>query len=481
MAITRHTPLGRRSVNHQRYHNEWFIAQRQLAVPASLSPTAVLALRVALAFALITILAACSSAPKRTLPLESTRTVPWGALTRSDLGLFESAAPGHDAVLKARIERMQQASEGRIPLRMLAISGGGIKGNYGTGVLVGWSESGKRPEFDVVTGVSVGAMMAPFVFLGSDYDEQLSASGAEAVTILSADEARPRLFKTGSTYVGEQFTALAERWYTSELIEAVAEQYRQGRRLFIGTTNLDGRNFIIWDLGMIAASERADRETVFRKALIASASFPLLFPPVMFDVDTPEGPAEQMHVDGGVTHNVFIADHDGNWARVLEDMELDYDDFCFDVYALHNGYLRIRPLKPAVENKMRPFAGAALDAMGTTNAESGIYNLWLLSMITGARFNLVSIPKEIQYAQSMRDVKPTETRKMYEMGLARGRSGTPWHSMNPPSDRGQLQHLVGGEPLGDAFERNYFQQTLSQDDEAGAARRGQAGSHCSVR
>ena len=98
---------------------------------------------------------------------------------------------------------------------MLAISGGGIKGNYGTGVLVGWSESGKRPQFDVVTGVSVGALMAPFVFLGSDYDEQLSASGADAVTILSADEARPRLFKTGSPYVGEQFTTLAERYYTS--------------------------------------------------------------------------------------------------------------------------------------------------------------------------------------------------------------------------------------------------------------------------
>ena len=128
---------------------------------------------------------------------------------------------------------------------------------------------------------------------------------------------------------------------------------------------------------MIAASERADKETVFRKALVASASFPMLFPPVMFDVDTPGGKAEQMHVDGGVTHNVFMADYDGNWTRVLEDMGLDYNDFCFDVYALHNGYLRIRPLLPAVENKMCPFAGAALDALSTSNSESGTYKLWL--------------------------------------------------------------------------------------------------------
>lgn len=429
---------------------------------------------------LATLLSACSTALPRTLPLESTRELPWGVVKRGDQHKFESASPGYDAILRARTERQQQASEGPIPLRMLAISGGGIKGNYGTGVLVGWSESGKRPEFDVVTGVSVGALMSPFVFLGSEYDEELRASAAEAVTILGAKESRPKLFRTGSPYVGEQFTALAERWFNSELIEAVAEQYRQGRRLFIGTTNLDGREFAIWDLGMIAASDRVDKESVFRKALVASASFPLLFPPVMFDVDTPGGKAEQMHVDGGVKQNVFMADYDGNWGRVLEEMGLDYSNFCFDVYALHNGYLRIHPLQPAVENKMIPFVGAALGAMATSNSEGGIYNLWLLSMIVGARFNLVSIPPDIQYAQSMSDVDPDETKKLYEVGLARGRSGSPWQSLHPPSDQDQLKYLVGGETLGDAFERDFLQQTLQQEGAAGTNYKAEAASHCTA-
>ena len=159
-------------------------------------------------------------------------------------------------------------------------------------------------------------------------------------------------------------------------------------------------------------------------------------------------------------------------------MGLDYDDFCIDVYALHNGYLRARPLQPAVDNKVMPLAGASLGAMGNSIAETGIYNLWLLSMISGARFNLVSIPPDIQYAQSMSDVKPEETRRMYEVGRARGRSARPWHSMNPPSDSSQLKYMVGGEPLGDAFERNYFQQMASQSSSADAR---QPPNHCAAR
>jgi hypothetical protein len=116
--------------------------------------------------------------------------------------------------------------------------------------------------------------------------------------------------------------------------------------------------------------------------------------------------------------------------------------------------------------------------MSASNAEGGIYNLWLLSMITGASFNLVTIPKEIKYGQSLSDVNSAETKKLFEAGLARGRSGKPWHRMNPPSDRNQLQYLVGGEPLGEAFERNYFQQTLSQENTAGSDYIDKPASHC---
>ena len=192
------------------------------------------------AVALAALVGACAPQPERTLPVDSVHEKPWGALTVGEGLEFEAATPDYDRILAERVKRQQRLADGRIPLRILAISGGGIKGNYGSGVLVGWSESGRRPEFDVVTGVSVGSLMAPFVFLGSDYDSELKASAAEAVNILSSSKARPRLFKTGSPFVGESFRALAERWYTNELIQAVAVEHLKGRRLFVGTTNLDG-------------------------------------------------------------------------------------------------------------------------------------------------------------------------------------------------------------------------------------------------
>ncbi len=418
------------------------------------------------------LLCACVSQPERTLPSEATRDKPWGALTVDEGLEFEAATPNYDSILTERVKRQQQRSQGRIPLRILAISGGGIKGNYGAGVLVGWSESGRRPEFDVVTGVSVGSLMAPFVYLGSAYDRELGASAAEAVGILSSSKSRPKLFKTGSPYVGESFRALAQRWYTDELIEAVAVEHLRGRRLFVGTTNLDGRDFTVWDLGMIAASQHPDKGEVFRKALVASASVPMLFPPVMFNVDTVDGQAEQMHVDGGFHDNVFIADYDSNWARIRELLALDEQDFCVDTFVLHNGYLNERPLQAPVKNKMIPFISASLDSIMSKNARGGVYELWLSSMIFGARFNLVAIPADIQYATSLSDVNPEETSRMFEVGRTRGKTGQPWQVIPPPDSLYELRRALGGEPLDQAFDRSYYRHVVSQveqDDPSGGA------------
>lgn len=429
--------------------------------------------------ALLLSITACSPAAKRTLPEALTRAVPWGALQPGEQLLYDAAHPNYDAILKARTGRIQSATEGRIPLRMLAISGGGIRGNYGAGVLTGWSQSGKRPEFDVVTGVSVGALMAPFVFLGSAYDKQLRESAVEAVTILSSKKARPKLFRTGSAYVGEAFDDLARRHFNDALIHAVAVQYLRGRRLFVGTTNLDGQEFTVWDLGMIAASDRPDKAEVFRKALIASASVPMLFPPVMFKVDTPAGADEQLHIDGGMTNNVFMVDYDGNWERVLREMELDSDDFCVDGYALHNGYLDERPLKPPVENRMVPVIGATVETLMSTNAANGIYKLWLSAMVTGTRFNVIAVPADIEYANSLSDVKPEETDRLFEVGRTRGLTGAPWHTLLPPADSVGLKNMVAAETLANAFERNYLEQSMESGRQDSGAAAGRADAFCS--
>ena len=414
-----------------------------------------------LGLVLLVLFSGCASQPERVLlPLEHTRAAPWGALERNEEGIFEAAsAQDYDAILARRVvSKREKHPEGKIPIRALAISGGGLRGNYGTGVITGWSESGQRIEFDIVSGVSVGALMAPFVFLGEAFDGQLLKSASEAVEILSSSKARPSLLRSGSPYVGESFDALLEKWLTPELIDAVAVQHRLGRRLFVGSTNLDGRTFTIWDLGMIAASDRPEKVMVFRKAILASASVPLVFPPVLFDVNTPEGTGQQLHVDGGVQHNVFMADYDANWVRVLDQAQMSVEDLRVELYVLHNGYLSAGPPKEAVENSVFPIVGASFGALFNKSVEEGIYTLWLLSMISDSQFNLVHIPNELQIASSVSQVSPADAKYLFTHGQARGKTGNPWHTLEPPEDKSELLWMIGGEPLANAFERKYFQQ-----------------------
>ena len=78
------------------------------------------------------------------------------------------------SVLRAQVAQLPTLN-GADPFSVLALSGGGEHGAFGAGLLCGWSETGHRPTFSIVTGISTGALMAPFAFLGSAYDQRLKA------------------------------------------------------------------------------------------------------------------------------------------------------------------------------------------------------------------------------------------------------------------------------------------------------------------
>ncbi len=189
----------------------------------------------------------------------------------------------------------------------LALSGGGADGAFGVGMLVGWTEAATRPEFDVVTGISTGAMIAPFAFLGSSYDRTLK----EAYT---THEPWTIVREGGlSTILGEAalvdnslLVGLIDQYVTPEVLSAVAREYRRGRRLYIGTTELDAQRPVVWDMGAIAIQGDANALRLFRKVLIASTSIPSVFPPVLFSVHRDGSTYDEMHVDGGVTREVFL-------------------------------------------------------------------------------------------------------------------------------------------------------------------------------
>ena len=185
----------------------------------------------------------------------------------------------------------------------LALSTGGGDGAFGAGLLNGWSETGKRPEFSVVTGVSTGALMAPYAFVGSAQDAGLKRNYTEynAGDIFEDTKTPESLVDTWP------LKRLIAKEVTPELLAQIAEAHKRGRRLFVATTNLDAQRGVIWNMGAIAAKGDEAALKLFREVLQASAAIPGLFPPVLIDVEANGKKTQEMHADGGITAQVFVA------------------------------------------------------------------------------------------------------------------------------------------------------------------------------
>jgi hypothetical protein len=184
----------------------------------------------------------------------------------------------------------------------LAISGGGTDGAYGGGVLAGWSESGKRPEFAVVTGASIGALVAPYAFLGSRYDEDIRKN---FTTIGAADIFEDRITRD-SLFDYWPLRRLIEQRVTPQLLSAIAAEHARGRRLLVATTNYDAGRRVVWNMGAIAAKGDASSVKLFRDILLASSAIPGIFSPVGIKVEANGKQFEELHGDGTLTAPFFV-------------------------------------------------------------------------------------------------------------------------------------------------------------------------------
>lgn len=189
---------------------------------------------------------------------------------------------------------------------MLALSGGGANGAFGAGVLYGWTQSGRRPDFSIVTGVSTGALIAPFAFLGPHWDAELKKgfTDGEAAHLLPFPFVRP-LFRD-SIYTGKRLRALVDNFVTPTMMAAVAKEQARGRKLLIATTDLDSQQLVVWDMGAIAARGGSAARELFATVLAASAAIPGVFPPVMIAAQMGNHVARELHVDGS-TIGAFFA------------------------------------------------------------------------------------------------------------------------------------------------------------------------------
>ncbi len=257
-----------------------------------------------LVFCAVAVLGGCASVgpplPMATEDQLAAPEVSFGVRTLRPDGEFE-------VLPSSLIARRLQAWLADRPLTILALSGGGAGGAFGAGAVVGLSRNGSRPDFSVVTGVSVGALVAPFAFLGPAWDPEIAAIYTESV---DNSLLQPRLIGAvfgSSMYSGTPLRKLIERYADDAMIEAVAAEAAKGRLLLVATTDFATGEPVIWDLGSIALHGGPESGQLFRTVLLASASVPGMFPPVAIKVRSKGGLHEETHVDGGVTMPFFIA------------------------------------------------------------------------------------------------------------------------------------------------------------------------------
>jgi predicted patatin/cPLA2 family phospholipase len=302
---------------------------------------------------------------------------------------------------------------------MLALSGGGADGAFGAGFLTGWTTRGNRPQFTVVTGASAGALMAPFAFLGSGYDEVLRsvfASGEMENFLQFAGVSG--LFGTG-LFKAEPLKALIAKYVDANVLEAVAGEYRAGRRLFIVTTDLDSQRTSIWDMGRIAASGQPGALDLFRKVMEASASIPGIFSPVLVDVEGNGKRFAEMHVDGGVTANILVVPE----AILLAKKPLLPANVRPRIYAIVNG--KLGPYFEVVKPRTLQIAVRAFATSVRANTRNTLLASYEFISRRGWEMHLAAIDDAFPN-QEKPGFDTGYMRGLFEYGYERGRSGQMW-------------------------------------------------------
>lgn len=312
------------------------------------------------------------------------------------------------------------------PANYLAISGGGDKGAFGAGVLAGWTAHGDRPEFKLVTGVSTGALIAPFAFLGSRYDEQLKQvyTGISQADILEERSITAALWSDAMAD-NRPLWKLLEKHVDQRMLDEIAAEYKKGRLLLVATTNLDAQVPVIWNLTKIAASGRPESLKLFRSLMIASAAIPGAFPPVLIDVVADGKPYQEMHVDGGATTQVFLYPPSLRTAKLLLERSEHRER---KLYIIRNAKLDHDWTQ--VERRTLPIIQKAVTSLIQTQGLGDLYRLYLTAKQDDIDFNLTFIPRSFN-APHHEDFDRNYMKSLFDFGFSLSSKGNPWVKAPP--------------------------------------------------
>lgn len=385
----------------------------------------------AAAAALLVAIAGCGTLPRNGVPPElmADAVIPgmpdvraWarrGDTMTADLALsFEQESP----------EDYPPGPDGVVRYAHLAISGGGQNGAFGAGLLSGWTESGTRPTFKIVTGVSTGALMAPFAFLGPDQDEALRRFYTTTSTrnIFQVLSLVPQLVAGESFADTGPLAALIASHVDEHFMAAIAAAHRRGRRLYIGTADLDAQRFVVWNMGLIATSGQPEALELFRKVMLASASIPVVFPPVLFDVDAGGRRYDEMHVDGALGARVFYTGGAFSFAAARERAGRTHAREV--VYIIHNGQLP--PVPREVPRSIRGIATRTLETSSRSGFVGDLFRIYALTQREGAEFRWITQPPGAEL-ESRETFDPVMMSELYAIGRKLALPKPPWFDLPP--------------------------------------------------
>jgi predicted acylesterase/phospholipase RssA len=341
----------------------------------------------------------------------------------------------HRASHMPPIARYAHNVDGRKVIETLALSGGGSDGAFGAGVLAGWTRRGDRPEFEIVTGVSAGAIIAPFAYHGPSEDDKLHTIWTQ----YQQDQVvTPEIFS--GLFGGPALTSTAPLanliadYVDRKFLDRIAAQYKRGRILLVLTTNLDAQRPVVWNMGEIALSRSPRAIELFRKVILASAAIPAAFPPVKFEVEAGGKEYDELHVDGGTTREVFVSPVDAP----LKSFDVLYDKPPIRrFFIIKNG--KATPVQDVVKPTTLQIAGRAISTLIKSQSMGELYHIYRVALDGGADFNFLAVPPSFQY-QTKEIYDPKYQAALYAEGEAVGLKGV-WMK-HPP---GQAPITVNGE------------------------------------
>jgi hypothetical protein len=318
--------------------------------------------------------------------------------------------------------------DGTVRYAHLAISGGGSNGAFGAGFLKGWTETGRRPIFKIVTGVSTGALMAPFAYVGPPYDEPLRElyTTTESLQVFAPLSILQQLLFGESLADTGPLATLIGRHVDSALMARVAAAHARGRRLYIGTVDLDSQRFVVWNMGLIAASGHPGSLELFRKVMLASASIPIAFPPVFFEVEAGGRRHDEMHVDGGVGARVFLTGGVFRHSIMRERGGLGVARE--DIFVIHNGQLG--PVPAPTPRSLRGIGMRVVQSAGKSGIIGDLFRIYAVSLREDAGYNWVTIPDGFELVgEEIFD--PMVMSQLYELGYRSALKGPDWITSPP--------------------------------------------------